>query len=58
MPTRFISSAGFVSADTPACIARVFAVGEAPANPSRIEQITCLDAMCTRREVRLCDSVD
>jgi hypothetical protein len=58
IPTRFASDPGPFLTDIPACITRVFAVGEAPTNPSQIEQITCLDAMCTQREVVLCTTRD
>jgi hypothetical protein len=55
---RFASDPGPLFTDIPACITRIFAVGEAPTNPSQIAQITCLDAMCTQREVLLCANRD
>lgn len=42
----------------PACTIRTFTFDEAPEESSRIEQITCLDAMCTLREIVFCTAAD
>ena len=58
MPVSFSADTALSSPDRPACITRNFAIGEGPEYPSQIEQITCLDAMCTRRRIVLCASGD
>lgn len=58
MPVSFSADTALSSPDRSACVARNFAIGEGPEYPSRIEQITCLDAMCTRRRIVLCAGGD
>lgn len=58
MPVSFSADTALSSPDRPACVTRNFAIGEGPEHPSQIEQITCLDAMCTRRRIVLCANGD
>lgn len=47
-------------ANSPACVIRVLATGVQPdpSDPMQIDSITCLNEMCTMREVVLCSNVD
>lgn len=47
-------------ANSPVCVTRVLALGVQPdpSDPAQIDSITCLNEMCTTREVVLCPFAD